>query len=241
MSTRRIDLEIADQSVEVIYKEIKNLHLSVHPPVGRVRVAAPLRLDDEAVRLAVVSRLGWIRRQQQRLAEQVRLSPREMIDGESHYFRGRRYRLAVCEGDGCRVTIARNAVLTLQVRPGYDASKRERVLHEWYRAELRAEGERLTDKWAPIIGVIKPEVGIKRMKTRWGTCNPRALRVWLNLELAKKPPMCTEYVLVHELIHLIEPKHNDRFKELMSAHLPQWGLLRDELNRAPLAHENWSY
>lgn len=241
MSTRRLEIEIADQTVEVIYKEIKNLHLSVHPPAGRVRVAAPTRLDDEAVRLAVVSRLAWIRKQQERLARQVRLSAREMVTGESHYFRGRRYRLTVCEGDVCRVSIARNAVLALQVRPGYDASKRERVLQEWYREELRSDVVRLVEQWAPILEVSKPEVGIKRMKTRWGTCNPKAQRVWLNLELAKKSPMCMEYVLVHEMVHLLEPCHDETFIALMDKLIPQWRLLRDELNRAPLAHENWTY
>ena len=158
--------------VEVVRKDIKNLHLGVYPPNGRVRVAVPLRLDDEAVRLAVISRLGWIRRQQHGFEQQDRQSQREMVTGESHYVQGRRYRLTVIEHDGpASVYLPNNRMLALQVRPGTNRDKREAVLHRWYRQRLRAQIPPLIDKWEPEIGVTVAEWGIKKMKTRWGTCN----------------------------------------------------------------------
>lgn len=228
--------------VEVVRKDIKNLHLGVYPPGGHVRVAVPLRLGDEAIRLAVVSRLGWIRRQQKSFAKQERQSRREMVSGESHYFQGRRYRLAVIDHAGpAAVRIRNNSTLELRVRPGTDQKHRESALNKWYRQWLREQIPALIAKWEPKIGVSVAEWGIKRMKTRWGTCNPVALRIWLNLELAKKPLSCLEYILVHEMIHLLERHHNERFRELMDKLMPQWRLHRQELNRAPLSHENWTY
>jgi len=228
--------------VEIVRKDIKNLHLGIYPPNGRVRVAAPLRIDDEAVRLAVISRLGWIRRQQHRFEKQDRQSEREMIAGESHYFQGRRYRLKVVEQDTPpAVSIRNNTTLELRVRPGASREKREELLHRWYRQRLREQIPPLIAKWEPRIGVAVADWGIKKMKTRWGTCNANAGRIWLNLELAKKPASCLEYILVHEMVHLLERHHNDRFRELMDTLVPQWRLHREELNRAPLAHEDWRY
>ena len=228
--------------MEVVRKPIKNLHLSVHPPEGRVRVSAPSRIDDEAVRLAVVSRLRWIRRHQQTFADQPRQSRREMVSGESYYFMGRRYRLRVLEHNGPnRVSRNGNSELTMYVRPGTGRDKRERLLNEWYRRHMKSLVPDLLSQWQPVIGVEVADWGIKRMKTRWGSCNVRDRRVWLNLELAKKPPRCLEYVLVHEMVHLLERHHNDRFKTLMDLFLPQWRLYRDGLNRAPLADEEWRY
>lgn len=228
--------------MEIVRKDIKNLHLGVYPPSGRVRVAAPLRLGDEAIRLAVVSRLGWIRRQQRSFAEQERQSQREMVSGESHYFQGRRYRLAVVEHVGpAAVRFRNNATLELRVRPGTDRKRREAVLNRWYRQWLREQIPILIAKWERKIGVSAAEWGIKRMKTRWGTCNPDARRIWLNLELAKKPPSCLEYILVHEMVHLLERNHSERFRELMNRLLPQWRTHRQQLNRAPLVHEDWEY
>ena len=228
--------------MEIVRKDIKNLHLGVYPPSGRVRVAAPLRLGDEAIRLAVVSRLGWIRRQQRSFAEQERQSQREMVSGESHYVQGRRYRLAVVEHVGpAAVRFRNNATLELRVRPGTDRKRREAVLNRWYRQWLREQIPILIAKWERKIGVSAAEWGIKRMKTRWGTCNPDARRIWLNLELAKKPPSCLEYILVHEMVHLLERNHSERFRELMNRLLPQWRTHRQQLNRAPLVHEDWEY
>ncbi len=238
--SRRI--EVAGTPVEIVRKDIKHLHLGVYPPGGRVRVAAPLRLDDEAVRLAVVSRLDWIRRRQAAFERQERQSLREFVSGESHYFEGRRYRLDVSEREGPPgVRLRGNAALALSVRPGAGRAAREAVLERWYRRRLRERLPAVFAKWEAKIGVRAAEVRIKKMKTLWGACNPEARRVWLNLELAKKPPACLEYIAAHELIHLIERSHNDRFRELMSRHMPQWRMHRDALNRAPLAHADWRY
>lgn len=242
MSTERHTIEVSGITVEVVRKPIKNLHLGVYPPAGRVRVAVPLRVDDEAVRLAVISKLGWIRRRQKAFAGQPRQSRREMVTGESHYFRGRRYRLQIIEAQGpARVRVQGNATLALHVRPETDIVGRETILNEWYRRELKALLPDLISKWELVIGVQVAEWGIKKMKTRWGSCNCRARRIWLNLELAKKSPQCLEYVLVHEMVHLLERYHNDRFKALMDQFMPQWRLYRDELNQAPLGHEQWVY
>ena len=234
--------DIAGTPVEVVRKDIKNLHLGVYPPNGRVRVAAPLRLDDEAVRLAVISRLGWIRRRQAEFVGQDRQSQREFVSGESHYFEGRRYRLDVTEHDDPpTVRLLNNTRMELRVRPGATREKREAILHRWYRCRLRGRLPALLEKWEPRVGAPVAEVRIRKMRTRWGTCKREARRVWLNLELAKKPASCLEYILVHEMVHLIERSHNDRFRDLMDSLMPGWRLRRDELNQAPLAHEDWRY
>ena len=235
-------MDVGGTPVEVVRKDIKNLHVGVYPPNGRVRVAAPLYLDDDAVRLAVISRLGWIRRQQAGFAQQDRQSQRELVSGESHYFEGRRYRLNVLECSGRPpVHLTNNTTMTLRVRPGSDRAAREAVLDRWYRRQLRIRLPALLAKWEPRIGVRVGEVRIKKMKTCWGSCNQEAGRVWLNLELAKKQPSCLEYILVHEMVHLIERRHNERFRDLMDRHMPQWRMHRDALNRAPLAHAEWEY
>ena len=242
VATNRHILAVGDLEVEVVRKDIKNLHLGVYPPAGRVRVAVPLRVDDEAVRLAVIGKLGWIRRQQAHFAAQQRQSAREMVSGESHYYLGRRYRLRVIEHAAPPHVRLRSATtLELAVRPHTDATKRLEILNQWYRRELKRLIPDLIAQWEPIIGVQVAEWGVKRMKTRWGTCNISARRIWINLELAKKPPACLEYIVVHEMVHLLERRHNDRFKALMDRFLPQWRLHKEELNRVPLAHEDWSY
>ena len=235
-------LEVNGIAVEVLRKNIKNLHLGVHPPDGRVRVSAPHYFDDAAVRLAVITRLDWIRRHQTALQRQSRQSPREFVTGESHYFAGCRYRLDVIEGAGSpSVRLRDNQTMELRIRPNTERDKREAILHGWYRQQLRVQLPALVAHWEPIVGVTVNEVRIKRMKTRWGSCNINAKRIWLNLELAKKPSSCLHYVLVHEMVHLLERRHNRRFRALMDRFMPQWRLHRDELNRAPLPHENWRY
>lgn len=242
MTTERHHLNVGGLRVEIVRKAIKNLHVGVHPPHGRVRVAVPLRLAHEAVRLAIVSRLGWIKRQQAKFARQDRQSRREMVTGESHYYQGRRYRLNVVEDDEPpSVSLGNSTTMELCVRPGTDPGKRETLLQRWYRERLREQIPLLLAKWEPKVGVSGIEVRIKKMKTHWGTCNADARRIWLNLELAKKSPACLEYILVHELVHLHERHHNKRFRERIDVLLPSWRLVRDELNRAPLAHEDWYY
>lgn len=242
MNTDRRDLRVGGISIEVVRKTIKHLHVGVYPPSGRVRVAAPRRLDDEAVRVAIVSRLAWIRRQQKAFAEQERQSKREVASGESHYFKGRRYLLNVKKSVGpADVRLRGRSSMVLQVPPGYDRAQRDAVLQRWYRQQLRALLPPLLEKWEARVGQTVSEVRIRRMKTRWGSCNAPARRIWLNLELIKKPVACLEYVLVHELVHLYERHHNSRFLERMETLMPNWRLHRDELNRAPLAHEDWMY
>jgi predicted metal-dependent hydrolase len=228
--------------VEVIRKDIKNLHVGVYPPNGRVRVAAPLRLDGNAVRLAVISRLGWIHRQQAEFEQQDRQSKREFVTGESHYFAGRRYRLDVIELDGPpSVRLSSNTMMELRVPKGSERDQRDGVLQQWYRARLREQLQPLLAKWEAKVGVTVSQLRIRKMKTRWGSCNPEARRIWLNLELAKKPASCLEYILVHEMVHFLERHHNERFRPLMDTLIPGWRLCREELNRAPLAHEEWRY
>jgi predicted metal-dependent hydrolase len=233
---------VSGVAVEVVRKQIKHLHLGVYPPYGRVRVAAPVRLDDEAVRLAVISRLGWIRRKQKTFEEQDRQTQREMVTGESHHFQGRRYLLDVIEEDGFpSVRLAGHTTMELRVRPGSDRQTRELALQRWYRRQLREQVGPLLAKWEPRVGQTVAEIRIKRMKTLWGSCNASSRRIWMNLELAKKSASCFEFILVHEMVHFLERHHNDRFCERMNALLPPWRRYRNELNRAPLAHEDWVY
>jgi len=233
-------IKVNGLTVDVVRKDIKNLHLAVYPPAGRVRVAAPLRVSDEAVRLAVVSRLGWIKKQKSKFTRQARQSEREYVSGESHYFQGQRYRLNVLYQAGVpRVAIRNKSTLDLTVREGSEREQRATVLLEWYRQHLKERVPELIAKWAPVIGVEVADWRVKRMKTKWGTCNIEAGRIWLNLELAKKSAQCLEYIVVHEVVHLLERHHNDRFVDLMNKHMPQWKLQREELNRSALGYEEW--
>jgi predicted metal-dependent hydrolase len=242
MSIEESQIVVRGLPIKVVRKNIKHLHLAVYPPDGAVRVSVPQRVDDELVRLAVVSRLGWIRRKRAAFKEQVRQSRRDMVSGESHFVQGRRYRLRVVEEDDRpAVRIANGDTLELRVRPGAGREKREAVLDEWHRQRLRDEIPALIAKWEPVIGVEVAEWGIRKMKTRWGSCNVDAGRIWVNLELAKKPPLCLEYLVVHEMVHLLERCHNDRFKAYMDRFMPQWRTHRATLNQMPLRHEDWSY
>jgi len=242
MSTEAVEIRVGDLAVQIVRKDIKNLHLGVYPPNGRVRVAAPLGFSDDAVRLAVIGKLGWIKKQQAKFALQARENQREMVSGESHYYLGRRYRLRVVEREGAsRVALRNLATLELKVGPGADRSARERALNAWYRQRLRELVPPLLAKWEAALGVKASSWGIKRMKTRWGSCNAQARRIWLSLELAKKPVQCLEYVMVHELMHLLERSHNGQFVSLMDRRLPLWRHHRQLLNEAPLGHAEWRY
>ena len=242
MTTETRHITVSGIKVEVVRKNIKNLHLGVYPPYGRVRVAAPLVVSDEAVRLAVIEKLGWIKRQKAKFAEQPRQTQREMVNGESHYFLGQRYRLRVHERDApASVAVRGVASLDLFVRPGASAEQREAVLLHWYREQLKALIPPLLEKWQPILGVQAGHWGIKKMKTKWGSCNPTAKRLWFNLELAKKPVLCLEYIVVHELVHLLERNHTERFTALMNGFLPNWSMCRATLNSGVLGHEVWAY
>jgi len=240
MSIEPHQIIVSGLRVDIVRKPIKNLHLGVYPPHGRVRVAAPLSISNEAVRLAVVTRMGWIRRQRAKFDAQSRQSARAYVSGESHYYLGQRYRLRLIEGAPFgRVHIRSSRSLELHVRAGSDQAIRERVFLGWYRRELKVRAIPIIEKWASAMELATPLCGIKRMKTKWGTCSVDAHRIWLNLELIKKPPACIEYIVVHELSHFSERKHSDRFVATMDRLLPQWRLLRDELNVQPLVHDKW--
>lgn len=238
-----IEMVVGDLHVEVVRKDIKNLHVGVYPPDGRVRVAAPHRLTDEAIRMAVITRIGWIRKQKRQFAEKTRVSPREYVERESHFFMGRRYLLEVVEGSQKQtIEIVGNKTLRMNlVGTETTTENRQRFLDAWYRQNLREHVRDLVPKWEEAMGVEVRDWRIRKMKTRWGSCSIDAGRVWLNLELAKKPQSCIEYILVHEMVHLIERKHNDRFRKLMDRYLPQWRQHREELNQYPLKHEDWRY
>jgi hypothetical protein len=228
-------IEVSDLIINVTRKKIKNLHLSVHPPDGEIRISAPLHVDDESVRLFAISRLQWIKKNQAQILAQPRHSPRKFVSGESHYFQGHRYLLNVIYRDRAPTVEIRNKTyIDLYVREGSNEEKRRDVLRHWYRQHLKTEIPRLIKKWEAIMEVEVKDWGVKRMKTKWGTCNPQAQRIWLNLELAKKPPSCLEYVVVHEMTHLFERHHNERFRSLLDQFLPNWRRYRDELNQTPI-------
>ncbi|MCE5254331.1 MAG: M48 family metallopeptidase [Actinomycetia bacterium] len=240
MSTANAFMQVAGINVDVIYKNIKNLHIGVYPPFGRVRVAAPERLTEEAIRLAIVQRLAWIKKQQDKLRSAERQSAREMVSGESHYVWGSRLRLEIIEQPGRAKIETSGSKLRLSAPPGTELDQRRRVLDAWYRKRIKAVIPGLIEKWEPIVGKEVTCWTVRRMKTKWGSCNPKSGRISLNLELAKKHPGCLEYILVHEMTHLHERKHGDRFTALMDDYLPNWRALRDQLGHTPLAHEEWS-
>lgn len=240
MTTEADSLTVSGVRVAVVRKGIKNLHLGVYPPDGRVRVAAPLAVSDAAVRVAVIRKLPWIRRQQAAFDGQARESERELVSGESHEYQGRRYRLRVVHAEGKGEVVLRGGrVMELRARPELTTEQRARLLDRWYRERLRALVPPLLEKWQPILRVKVADWGIKRMKTKWGSCNADARRIWLNVELAKKPPECLEYLVVHELVHLRVRKHDERFFALMDKHLPSWRAMRKVLNGGALRGEEW--
>ena len=221
MSINSPVVSVAGVDVAVVRKDIKNLHLGVYPPFGRIRVAVSPSLDDDAVRLAVVSRLTWIRKQRKQLQSQARQTRRQMVDGETHYAWDRKYRLRVIEDGGRQpVSFKGTARLELHVPTGADREVRERRLAAWYRCELKVAIPKLVSAWAPVLGVDEPLWAVRRMKTKWGTCKPDQAKIWLNLELAKKPPECLEYIVVHEMVHLLERNHTERFYTLMEHFMP---------------------
>lgn len=234
-------IDLGEITAEVVQKDIKNIHLSVYPPSGRVKIAAPLRMDMETIRIFAISKLGWIRRQQTKLRNQEREAPREYVSRESHYYLGKRYLLKVVERDSKPSVAIKHDKLILQVKPATNTEQRQVLLQEWYREQLKALVPNYIAKWEKVMGVEVAEFGIKKMRTKWGTCNTEAKRIWINLELAKKPQECLEYIVVHEMVHLLERSHNARFIAYMTRFLPQWRNLKEELNRLPVSHLDWEY
>jgi len=236
-----LHIELGDVRVDVVLKDIKNVHLSVHPPTGKVRISAPKRMSLDTIRVFAISKLDWIKQQQRKLQAQERETPRDYVDLESHYVWGKRYLLTVIESNQAPSIELKHSRLLLRVRPGTAEEKREALVEAWYREQLKRAVPPLLARWQPMLGVSAERWFVQRMKTKWGSCNHKARTIRLNTELAKKPAECLEYIVVHELVHLLEPTHNARFIALMDRFMPKWQFHREALNRLPLRRETWSY
>lgn len=234
-------LELGEIAVDVVLKDIKNIHLSVYPPTGRVRISAPLRMSLDTIRVFAISKLGWIKQQQAKLRGQQRETAREYLDRESHYVWGKRLLLKVIERDEAASVELKRSRMLLRLRPGTPANKKQAIVEAWYREQIRQAVPPLIAKWEPVIGVKVGQFFVQKMKTKWGSCNAALNSIRLNTDLAKKPPQCLEYIVVHEMVHLVVRHHNDQFGNLMDKCLPEWKLSRQMLNDAPLAHTNWTY
>lgn len=234
-------IDLGDIAVDVVQKDIKNIHLSVYPPAGKVRISAPLRMDIDTIRVFAITKLDWIKRQQQKLCEQARETPREYLDRESHYVWGKRYLLKVIEKDAAPEIELKHTKMLLQIRPATSDGRKQEILEAWYREQLKEAVPLLIAKWEPLMGVKVEKFFVQRMKTKWGSCSPGSKSIRLNTDLAKKPPECLEYIVVHEMTHLLESTHNSRFIALMDQFIPKWRLYKEELNRLPVRHESWDY
>lgn len=233
-------IQIGEIAVSVTRKDIKNVHLSVHPPNGRVTLVTPMETRPEVARAYAVSKLGWIRDQQAKLRGQARETPREFIERESHSLWGRRYLLSVTEEETKPSIRLDHRRIVLTIRPGTSHPQREAVVHDWHKSLLHAAIPKLIQKWEPKLGVKVSSYYLQRMKTKWGSCNHCARNIRLNTELVKKPKDLLEYVVVHEMIHLIAPTHSEQFLSLMTKHYPAWREARAELNELPLAAAVWN-
>lgn len=225
--------------IELIRKGVKNVHLTVHPPDGRVTLVTPQGIRTEVARAYAISKLAWIRQQQETLKAQARETPREFRERESHELWGRRHLMTVVEADVKPFVKLDHKRITLSVRPGHDLAKRAEVMHAWHKSLLHALVPQLIAKWEPILGVHVAGYFLQRMKTKWGSCNHRAGNIRLNTELVKKPKDLVEYVVVHEMLHLLEPTHSERFVTLLDQHWPRWRESRVELNALPLGYQSW--
>jgi len=242
MNTNEYVIDIDGLSVKVIRKAIKNLHLAVYPPNGSVRIAVPIIVKDESIRLAVVSKLAWIKRQQRAFQQQPRQNTRQIVTGESHYYLGKRYLLDVEHSLAPpKLEFKNNKILRLFANDDITVKEKQLFLHHWYKVQMKKIVPELIAKWERKTGLTVLHCGIRKMKTKWGSCNPVSKRIWLNLELIKKPMNCIEYIIVHEMVHFLERKHNDHFIAYMDKFIPQWRTFKDELNQAPLAYEHWKY
>lgn len=234
-------IQLGDIGVDVVRKGIKNIHLSVHPPTGRVRISAPEHFSLDTIRVFAIAKLGWIREQQRKLGAQEREAPREYLERESHRVWGRRYLLNVVEAQETPSVELSSGRIVLTVRPGWESEQRRKLMEAWYREQVRAAAPKVIAKWERVMGVKVSGVFVQRMKTKWGSCNPKARTIRLNTDLAKKPASCLEYIVVHEMAHIIEPTHNAHFVALMDRFMPKWQHRRALLNRLPVRHENWGY
>lgn len=236
-----MEIRLGDIAVDVVLKDIKNVHLSVYPPTGKVRISAPRRMSLDTIRVFAISKLSWIKDQQNKIRRQERETPREYVSRESHYVWGHRYLLQVSESDEAPAVELSHGRMLLRLRPGTADDKKQAIVEQWYREQLKAAVPELIAKWEPVLGVHIERFFVQRMKTKWGSCTPARASIRLNTELAKKPKQCLEYVVLHEMIHLLEPTHSARFVALMDRFMPQWSLRRRQLNELPVRHEDWSY
>lgn len=242
MNTKVIHSEmlVGNLQVSILKKAVKNLHLNVLPPHGRVRVSVPPSMNDDAVRVFIASKLPWINKQIEKFKNQARETKREFIEGESHYFQGKRYLLHIVETEGgSKIEIRNKKFLDLYVAKRSSKLQKEKILEEWYRAQLKKLIPEMVAKWGKIMGVRVNDWRVKQMKTKWGTCNSKEKRIWLNLELAKKPLHCLEYIVVHECCHLLERSHSERFVAYMDKFMPKWRVYKEELNKFILTYEEW--
>lgn len=238
MATR---LDLGGISVDVVFKDIKNVHLGVYPPTGHVRISAPARMNLDTIRVFAISKLGWIRQQQKKLRDQERESPREYLNRESHNLWGKRYLLKVVEADASPTVELKHNRMILRVRPGTNDEKKREIVNGWYREQIKECVPALIARWQPLLGIEVERFFVQQMKTKWGGCNPLKRSIRLNTDLAKKPRECLEYIVVHEMTHLLEPTHSARFVALMDRFMPSWKLRRDQLNQLPVRHEDWMY
>ncbi len=230
--------ELGDIAVEVVFKDIKNVHLSVNPPHGAVRIAAPARMKLDTLRVFAISKLRWIKQQRRKLQEQEREAPREFLDRESHYVWGKRYLLKVIESDTAPSIALKHNSMVLKIRPGTDKAACRAIIEAWYRHQIKAAAAPSIAKWEPILSVKVNRLFVQRMKRKWGSCNAASRNIRLNTELAKKPRDCLEYIVAHEMAHLLEPTHNARFVSLMDRFMPKWRFQREALNRLPVKQED---
>jgi predicted metal-dependent hydrolase len=234
-------IQLGDLAVQVFRKDIRNIHLSVYPPEGRVVISCPSRHSLEKIRAYALAKLAWIRKQQRRFQAQQRESQRKYIERESHYIWGKRYLMCVATTDTAARVEQSPKKITLHVQPGTTQEKREDLYEDWMRFKLKSAITPLIAKWQPILGVNVNGFFVQRMKTKWGSCSPTRGTIRLNTELAKKPRQCLEYIVVHEMLHLLEPTHNARFRTLLDRFMPRWTERRKTLNSLPVRHEEWSY
>ncbi len=238
MATR---FKISNLQIETIRKDIKNIHLGVYPPDGRIRVSVPLATNDETLRIFLITKATWLKKQKERFSKQERQTKREYVSGESHYIFGKKYQLTVQKNEEKpEIKITKKTSIKLTTKPKTTIYQKQKIFEKFYRDELEKIIPKLLKKWEKKVGVKVKEVKIKKMKTKWGTCNIKDKRIWLNLELAKQPLYCIDYVFVHELVHLKERKHNERFLSILEHAYPKWRQSKEELNQRILSYFEWN-
>jgi predicted metal-dependent hydrolase len=238
MKTQSINtIDIGDIAVNVVRKNIKNVHLSVYPPAGNVRISAPLRMNLDTIRVFAISKLDWIKKHQQKIRNQVRETPREYIDRESHYLWGKRYLLNIIETEAIPHLELQHDRILLHVLPDVTTDRKRAIIDEFYRHQIEAAIPPLIAKWERLMGLHVNSFTVRKMKTKWGSCTPALQTIRFNLELAKKPAECLEYVIVHEMVHLLESSHNKRFIAFMDSFMPKWRFYKSELNRLPIERD----